>query len=157
VRQVRGKQGQFSPHHFQGDTKGKSMQTIILWTGALAIIAMCIFPPWTQDQVGEQRSTLDLGYYFILRPPSETSLRVERLDTCLGLPDDYAARKAKYGAEYMTRLFQEEMNNRYDVVRVNSVLLSIQCAIVALLTGCLFWTFGKGKKNRASDLESVAK
>jgi len=58
-------------------------------------------------------------------------------------------------AGYHCFLFPPEYD--YSYVTIDTTRLMLQCVIVALLAGGLYWTVRKSKKNRASDLESKHK
>lgn len=123
------------------------MKKIILWVGVVIIVLMCFFPPWTEDETTHRatqgaywRDTINLGYHCILRPPrgGEEIKPLHYNDTDVQSFKD-SIRQFNYEQA------MEEGRNSYDVVKIDTTRLIIQCVIVCLITGALLFTL-KDKK-----------
>jgi len=96
------------------------MQKVIIWIGVLLIAVMCFFPPCITK---------------IIRGN-----------------DAYAAILATKELEYHSIMTSPNCviptkKGSIEILNIDITRLILQCVIVTLLTGCMYWTVGNRKKN----------
>jgi hypothetical protein len=122
-------------------------QKIVLWIGIVIIVLMCLFPPWVRVIEIEGSRLVsspfyefpwDYDYNHFLSPPKPL-MTINRL---FDLQDKNFP--FEYESEYGDRFNEVDLSEQsfgVDSVRVDLQRLSIQCAIVALITVGLLCTF----------------
>ena len=106
-------------------------QRIVLIIGALAIVAMCLFPPW--NFVYDPPSGLREIYVKSERPAGYHPLFIERT------PQDLGALMQMFNLQPRTAYAASFITLQSFAMRVDTTRLGIQVGIVTMLTTLLFF------------------
>jgi hypothetical protein len=129
-------------------------QIIMLWIGIAIIVLMCLFPPWLRViEIEGSRTISRCGYYSLFNPPVPL-MGISQLKH-YNLEDKNFP--FKYDGDLVNRNYNCDLSEQsfgVDYVRVDLQRLGIQCAIVALITVGLLFTFTTKAKWKSQEQKS---
>lgn len=148
-------------------------QKIVLWIGIVIIVLMCLLPPWLRVmELGNSRlvsktfyeipQSLDDKWLGLLSPPEPLMAIYKRSDRYFDRTDLKRVLKFTGTDGYKWYSLWTEIRFNYsgdpvgeifnaDYVQIDLSRLSLQCAIVALITGGLLCTLTTKEKYKQKD------